>query len=143
MTQEDKELLFKDLCARLPYGVIVHTDYKDVKLDRNHRGIGMLYYEHYSEEAKKQCGYNENDFSIILSGCYYGDNIKPYLRPLSSLAGEELEECRATCKNRPVGGSVLDYATIETFDWLNTHQFNYRLPSRLFIEVTEENNPYK
>ena len=28
MTQEEKELLLKDLCARLPYGVIVHIRYE-------------------------------------------------------------------------------------------------------------------
>lgn len=28
MTQEDKELLLKDLCARLPYGVVIHFDEK-------------------------------------------------------------------------------------------------------------------
>ena len=39
MKQEEKELLLKDLCGRLPYGVVVHTDDKDIKLDRNHRGL--------------------------------------------------------------------------------------------------------
>ena len=29
MTQEDKELLLKDLCGRLPYGVMVNAQYKD------------------------------------------------------------------------------------------------------------------
>ena len=29
MTQEDKELLFKDLCARLLYGVICKVEFKD------------------------------------------------------------------------------------------------------------------
>lgn len=55
-------------------------------LDKNHCNIGMLYYEHYSEEAKKECGYDENHCSIIISGCYYGD-VKPYLR--SSMTEEE------------------------------------------------------
>lgn len=90
MTSEEKQLLFKDLCARLPYGVVIHTDWKDVKLDRDHCDIGMLYYEHYSEEAKKECGYDENDCSIIISGCYYG-GVKPYLRPMSSMTEEELQ----------------------------------------------------
>ena len=29
MTQEDKELLLKDLCARLPYGVKIQVPYED------------------------------------------------------------------------------------------------------------------
>lgn len=48
MTQEDRKLLLQDLSARLPYGVVVHTDYKDIKLDRKHCGIGVLYYEDYN-----------------------------------------------------------------------------------------------
>lgn len=151
MSEEDKSLLLKDLCARLPYGVIVHTDYKDVKLDRNHRGIGMLYYEHYSEEAKKQCGYNENDFSIILSGCYYGDNIKPYLRPMSSMTEEERKYISDKCgfsTMGPIGWVFVPGMPIFAIEWLidfyNSNHFDYRglIEKGLAIAVTEENNPY-
>lgn len=69
MTQEEKELLLKDLCARLPYGLwiddgyalAIHIDYSDV---------------HF-----------ENYFNGILSG-----NVKPYLRPMSSMTEGEREE---------------------------------------------------
>lgn len=69
MTQENKELLLKDLCARLPYGLwiddgyalAIHIDYSDV---------------HF-----------ENYFNGILNG-----NVKPYLRPMSSMTEGEREE---------------------------------------------------
>ncbi len=140
MTPEEKELLLEDLCARLPYGVIIHTDWTDVKLDRDHRGIGVLYYEHYSEEAKKECGYNENDFSIIISGCYYGENIKPYLRTMSSMTRDERREYYVIYDN-----SLADGTLYKVTDWLNSHHFDYRglIEKGLAIEVTEENNPYK
>jgi hypothetical protein len=130
MTQEEKQLLFKDLCARLPYGVVMHTDWKDVKLDHDHCGIGMLYYDHYSEEAKKEFGIDENDCSIIISGCYYGD-IKPYLRPMSSMTEEE-----------EIYYNTI-YTTLKFYekeDWLNEHHFDYRglIPMGLAIEATEE-----
>lgn len=119
MTQEEKQLLFKDLCARLPYGVVIHTDWKDIKLDHDHCGIGMLYYEHYSEETKKECSYDENDCSIIISGCYYGD-IKPYLRPMSSMTKEEENEYLK------IVDGFLNFENVpRVVDWLNAHHFDY------------------
>ena len=131
MTQEQKELLLKDLCARLPYGVVVHADDVDIKLDRNHRGLGVLYYEHYSEEAKKKCGYNEEDFSIIISGCFYGHDIKPYLFPLSSMTEEQEKEWRYTLSS---DGNI----TYETVDWFNKNHFDYRglIPMGLANDAT-------
>ena len=39
MTQEDKELLLKDLCARLPYGVVIHFDEKTDEDDERLYGM--------------------------------------------------------------------------------------------------------
>ena len=130
MTQEDKQLLLKDISARLPYGLVIHTDYKDIKLDRSHCGIGVLYYDYYSEEAKKACGYDENDFSIIISGCFYGDNIKPYLIPMSSMTEEE-----------EIYYNTI-YTTLKFYekeDWLNEHHFDYRglIPMGLALEAPD------
>lgn len=139
MTQEDKELLLKDLCARLPYGVVVHADDVDIKLDRNHRGLGVLYYEHYSEEAKKKCGYNEEDFSIIISGCFYGHDIKPYLFPLSSMSDEATREFNATLEwITTADGYSESVMTYDSFDCLNKHHIDYRglIPMGLAIDAT-------
>ena len=67
-------------------------------------------------------------------------NIKPYLRPMSSLTGKELDECRATCKYRRVGQSVLDCATPQTIDYLISHHFDYRglIPMGLALEAPED-----
>ena len=151
MTQEEKQLLFKDLCAMLPYGVVIHTDWKDVKLDRDHCGIGMLYYEHYSEEAKKECGYDENDCSIIISGCYYGD-VKPYLRPMSSMTEEEEKEFNeiigykgvdvngcTRCDNVHTMYGIYIPGISNLIDWLLAHHFDYRglIPMGLALEAKE------
>lgn len=81
MTQEDKELLLKDLCARLPYGVKVQCGDYLFTFDKDHMGIGVLYrdFNMNSLESPK----------IILSGCYYGEDIKPYLFSLSSMTEEQ------------------------------------------------------
>ena len=62
---------------------------------------------------------------------------------MSSMTEEELTECRETCKYRQVGQSVLDCATCETFDWLNSHHFDYRglIEKGLALEAPE--NMYK
>lgn len=76
MTQEDKELLLKDLCSRLPYGVIVNAHYKD--------GDG------WKNNDRKLLGVYQHDGQVYLDGVYTTiDNVKPYLRPLFSMTEEE------------------------------------------------------
>ena len=140
MAQEDKQLLLKDLCARLPYDVVIHTKEKDIKLDRNHRDIGVLYYEHYSEEAKKNCNYDENDYSIIISGCYYGNDIKPYLRPLSNMTEEEKETYyELSTINCDVDGELVVVPTICALEFFLSHHldFNGLIDKGLALEAPE------
>ena len=70
MTQEEKQLLLKDLCARLPYGVKVElTKYKKKCL---------------------LCGIDGEDLYLNIDyPVYLGDSIKPYLRSMSSMTEEE------------------------------------------------------
>jgi hypothetical protein len=78
MTKEDTLLLYKDLCGRTTYGTKVKYNDSIFTFDDLHCGIGIL----DPETSPK----------IILSGCYYGDDIKPYLFPLSSMTEEQKEE---------------------------------------------------
>lgn len=76
MTQEDKELLLKDLCARLPYGV---------KINENIQGdftvIGLTTERVFTTCETEGC---HNDFPI--------ECVKPYLFPLSSMTEKQKEE---------------------------------------------------
>ena len=74
MTQEDKELLLKDLCARLPYGVKC--------------------YEADVEYTFDIIGTTSNNKEFVFSDGYERnlEQIKPYLRPLSSMTEEEKEQ---------------------------------------------------
>ena len=70
MTQIEKQLLLKDLCARLPYNVVIRctdndTDYK--------------------------CFLTAGILNELLHNTEYYD-YKPYLRPMSSMTEEEKEE---------------------------------------------------
>lgn len=133
MTQEDKELLLKDLCARLPYGIVLNVGDTDIKLDRKHQGIGILYPEYCSDEFNKN--HNE-DFYIVISGCYYGNDIKPYLRPMSSMTEEEYKEFNQIEFNAAQLGMYEDCMRI---DFLNSHYFDYRglIEKGLALEAPE------
>ena len=120
MTQEDKELLLKDLCARLPYGVIVqYDDYFDKDYPRKPKILTFTFLEACSKEMDKW-------------------NPKPYLRPMSSMTEEEAQDM-------PLSEALHSSCYVGVIDWLNEHHFDYRglIEKGLAIEVTEENNPYK
>ena len=112
MKPEYKELQLKDLCARLSYRVHIWTN------DKKHLKLWDIEQD-------------DNDVYWV-NGVYEVDEVKPYLRPMSSMTNKEYEHT----KNM----SPLDY-----IDWLNAHHFDYRglIDKGLAIEVTEENNPYK
>lgn len=129
MTQEDKQLLLVDICARLPYGVKVQYDNGIYNIDY----ISALY-----EEIKLDI---PDNYTIGIS------EIKPYLRPMSSMTGEEQKEfVKFHCVNIcPI--VITENLTIsneaEMFDWLNKKMFDYRgLIQKGLAISTEEFNPY-
>jgi len=124
MTQEDKELLLRDLYARLPYGVKFKGEY-DEDLQEIHyikdEGIYTRTYPHLP---------------------YWIETIKPYLRPMSSMTDEERKDFY---HNRIQYDGDMFASESGDIDWLNAHHFDYRglIEKGLAIAVTEENNPYK
>jgi len=136
MTQEEKELLLKDLSARLPYGVKVTTTNPAAE-------FGVM----SGISIKGKISVETKDADIVFE-C---TEVKPYLRPMSSMTKEEEKEfvdiCTDIAKDRihfVMDGSIDSNYMLEKFDWLNKNHFDYRglIPKRLAIAVTEENNPY-
>ena len=89
MTQEDKELLLKDICARLPYGVKAYV--------KNWSKLDGKYYEDIYDVKSVFPSLNEvhvqsktGSVDVILG--YYDYDIKPYLFPLSSMTAEQKQE---------------------------------------------------
>lgn len=83
MTEQDKQLLLKDLCARLPYGVICHTEKGDGHLcSINQTIFGTEYGVNVSPIKRDYFNDSEQDEIVI----------KPYLRPMTSMTEEENEE---------------------------------------------------
>lgn len=129
MTQKDKELLIKDLCARLPYGVKCLVNFND---ETKHI---MTLKTSLPNSFGKWDFYNEK-----YSAC--SDDFKPCLRPMSSMTEEEIDEFTQFDVYSDGEYVMPNYKTI---DWLNKHHFDYRglIERGLAIEVTKENNPYK
>ena len=143
MTQEDKELLFKDLCARLPYGVIVVTP--------KGRGyvcnINLTIFDY-------ELGVNINP---IIRDPFSINDVKPYLFPLSSMTEEQEKEIQQiignpdyACIIRKTDGlelwlNFIDTdptiwldAIFEVQDYLNKNHFDYRglIEKGLAIDAT-------
>ena len=153
MDTKNKELLLKDLNARLPYGV-------KIELTRWVMGEGTYINTTLEPDHIEQL-LNDED----------GDTeIKPYLRPMSSMTEEEAKELSILCDitgvlSIKITDEYIDFevddgfssietkiiwyndiiSSIEIFDWLNKNHFDYRglIPMGLAIAVTKENNPYK
>lgn len=148
MSQADyKELLRKDLCTRLPYGVKVKIESEDSAIDSG-TVVGIT-------RAQKHNSIIYEDL-VFLTGVltpFRLEEVKPYLRPLGSMTDNEIIEFwRMNCMNERVDRGYLDkcvdcclYFTKRAIDWLNANHFDHNnlIPLGLAIKVTEENNPYK
>ena len=139
MTQNEKELLLKDICARLPYGVKVQIDLQSniyppmickvcniefAEMGGSFIGVEVLP-DSYSEYREFLC--------------------KPYLFPLSSMTDEqskELEEIdpefySLICEN----GDICVSMDVRGYDWLNKNHIDYRglIENELAIDATNLN----
>lgn len=127
MTQEDKELVLKDLCARLPYNVICQVEFKE---NGKYNSKVMLLSGIFTDEA----------YFTTKGGSIYSNEYKPYLFPLSSMTEEQEEECQQIKHSY-----YFDDDSFVLFDWYNKNHFDYRslIENGLAIAVTKENNPYE
>lgn len=134
MTQSDKDLLLKDLCSRLPYGV--KGEKYTIRMDGEF--VPLIDVETIIAED-----------IITLNGCP-GYMIRPYLFPLSSMTEEQKNDC-------PIGETNLNiikdnigcYGIIEIpwrlsflfIDWCNKNHFDYRglIPLGLANDATNLN----
>lgn len=128
MKKEDKELLLKDLSARLSYGVICNTPKGDGHLCSI---IQTIFGTEYGINIKA----TERDYFNDKEVC-----IKPYLRSMSSMTEEKEREYNLTKTL-----SIVDHPTLESFDWLLKNHFDCRglIEKGLAIAITEDNDPYK
>ena len=139
MTQEEKDLLLKDLCTRLPYGVKIKTSY-----DRIKEPIRLL-----SINPKEDTFTIGGKFTTISGLELDLYDCKPYLFPLSSMTKEQrnkLEYNFSIVLTRHDNlffqdGCVIHEDCYLLIDWLIANHFDYRglIPMGLAIDCTNLN----
>lgn len=138
MTQEEEDILLKDLSTRLPYGV-------KVQLSTNE--VGILH-----QIAKGTCTiFIKNritppDFFDVSI-----NDIKPYLFPLSSITKDQMIELSNISNAIYIYPSDAEIVVsrarenllqfVPVFDWLNKNHFDYRglISEGLAIDATDLN----
>ena len=138
MTQENKELLLQDLCARLPYKTKIQlTEYSDLTGEKLPSKIKTLDYCTLGKAQAYCKGFRK-------------DEIKPYLFPLSSMTEEQKEEygkcydidlanCAKNLCDRLNGKDTINgYPMYNHINWCNKNHFDYRglIPMGLAIDAT-------
>lgn len=131
MNEQEKELVIKDLCGRLPYGVKIKEEYGDyINVNIHNANI-----EHLIDR--------------VVSGLD-----KLVLRPLSSMTKEEEEECvlhdlgywdngkyedEESGSTIYIGESFQLIPSTDTFDYVDRKGFDYRglIPKGLALEAPE------
>lgn len=117
MIQEEKELLLRDLCARLPYGVLCHINGDDTNTPRKLSRIEV-------DELDGILLDFWTDREDYLSIQVYLSEVKPYLRPMSSMTEEEIKEFSVLGVGMHLFKGPL-IPSYDTLDWLNAHHFDY------------------
>ena len=145
MTQEDKSLLLKDLCARLPYDTVCQVEFKS---DGKYESKNMILSGIFKDEA----------YFTIENGSVYSNDYKPYLFPLSSMTEEQKKEISKRYKLHTYYGLYIEITNhsegywdddnscnlqdyLWLIDWFNKNHFDYRglIEKGLAIDATELN----
>lgn len=127
--QEERDLLIKDLCGRLPYDIVISDEYGDyINVNIHNANI-----EHLIDR--------------VVSGLD-----KMVLRPLSSMTDEEREELKALCDKdlSEFAGHLMNghglsrdglymFDKLRQLDWVNRNHFDFRclIPKGLALEAKE------
>ena len=126
MTQEEKELLLKDLSGRLPYGVKV--EYFDLRVeDFCIDVLGAVYpldEQVFIGQLPLLSDTSDFDEISLYDNLADVENIKPYLFPLSSMTEEQRKEMEENCLKFPQSGVLMP--TYKTFDVFNKHHIDFR-----------------
>ena len=120
MTQDDKDLLLQDLCARLPYNVKVESVFINT-----------------DTKKCKSCGIEVFDATCILMIRDGFGEFKPYLFPLSSMTEKQKKEYQYITERWMYDPS---YSISDSTDWLNKNHFDYRglIEKGLAIEAPKD-----
>jgi len=112
MTREEKDLLLKDLCARLPYGV-----------------------KFQSENIETALFVDTSDDEVWINGTCI-DDFKPFLFPLSSMTEEQKKEYKDLLDNQYSFDANGNIFTLQDFYYKYHLDFRGLIPMGLAIDAT-------
>ena len=122
MLEEEKKILLNDLCARLSHHPILQFDEKVFQEDE------CLY------------GLRENSGNFLINDGYYIEEVKPYLRSMSTMTDDEKKYIHENFDYSISFGVECFNKTPEYYDYLNANHFDYRglIVMGLALEAPEE-----
>lgn len=128
MTQDEKDILLKDLCARVPYGVKARGKIP-INQNESKEIVGQVTCVLYNINIVQMGG-----FDVIIDYNPYFE-IKPYLFPLSSM---DLDQRIEYSRTLVIFDESHCSQTHETYDWFNKNHFDYRglIEKGLAIDAT-------
>ena len=120
MTQEEKKLLYKDLSARQSYRPFVCFAGK----------VTMPFLDVIASTESNE---------LISINCLNPEDVKPYLRSMSSMTEEESKEFAMLQTDFYSDGWLYPIAAVNMVDWLIAHHFDHRglIEKGLALEAPE------
>ena len=134
MTNEDKELLLRDLCGRIPYSVKISVlDWDEREMEYMDK-VDVLYSvngDEYIQTVNSDYNFNPED-------------IKPYLFPMSSMTEEQKKEFDQLLElELKAISDEIDHTEATAFevDFYNKHHLDWRglIPKGLAEDATDKN----
>lgn len=137
MNEEEKFLLIQDLCEKFPYGLKCKSDVKSpiiayCTLEKICKDVNGGFYIELKDrdfDGNALASTSVNDFSLI----------KPYLRPMSSMTPEEVQEFNKFYSNWDINKPYTEILVGKDVSWLNSHYLDYRrlIEKNLAVEAPE------
>ena len=136
MAQENKDILLRDMCCRLPYGVML----KHISIEKP--------FKLFSIKRDEYASYIKDGVDLAANGIYYDWYvndiyhdielyIKPYLFPFSSMTEEQIKEFNSITQkcSTYIGKSIL------LTDFCNKHHIDWRgfIEKGLALDATGKN----
>lgn len=148
MTQKQKELFIKDLCARLPYDLIVQETFQNAQRDVSVWDCGPYYIKGHPEKVKpylrsmKSMTEEEARKIAELSGFLAGSENILSISVKEEFIDIKIDDGVCSTETRTLWFTEMP-TSIALFDYLNAHHFDYRglIPMGIALEAPE--NMYK
>ena len=129
MTVEEKELLLKDLCARLPYKVICQVEFKE---NGKYNSKVMLLSGIFTDEA----------YFTTKGSSIYSNEYKPYLFPLSSMTEEQSKVYHELIDGMFGTSALINFEVLTDFFHANHLDYRGLIRKGLAIDATNLNVYY-